>query len=213
MDLDIVAALSERSGETVTWEMPTGAKACRFMSVEIIYETHATTTDNERGFATGWLPGTLSPAGREQARELGERHRQHPPAAVFVSDLARAVETATIAFGDTRVPLHLDARLRECNYGDLNGMPVARLITERRAHIRVPFPGGESYNDVVDRTREFLRDLTAFEGQRVVIISHSANRWALDYLLGGMPLEDLVDAPFNWQPGWRYVLPDGWSTG
>ena len=30
------------------------------MPVEIVHETHATTTDNEAGFSTGWLPGELS---------------------------------------------------------------------------------------------------------------------------------------------------------
>ena len=45
------------------------------MSVEIVYETHATSEDNEAGIATGWLPGRLSTHGREQARELGERRR------------------------------------------------------------------------------------------------------------------------------------------
>jgi broad specificity phosphatase PhoE len=62
------------------------------MAVEIVSETHATTTDNEAGIATGWLPGELSAAGRDQARELGQRRRGESPTAVFVSDLARAVE-------------------------------------------------------------------------------------------------------------------------
>ena len=35
------------------------------MTVEIIFETHSITVDNEAGIATGWLPGRLSAAGRE----------------------------------------------------------------------------------------------------------------------------------------------------
>jgi alpha-ribazole phosphatase/probable phosphoglycerate mutase len=182
------------------------------MAVEIIYETHATTTDNEAGIATGWLPGELSEAGRRQAAELGARHRDEDIAAVFVSDLARAVETATIAFGQTAVLLHQDARLRECNYGTLNGAPVARLAAERSRHIETPFPGGQSYRQVIDATAGFLADLLAgWDSCRVVIIAHSANRWALECMLAGRDIEDLVDAPFDWQPGWRYVLPTGWS--
>src|SRR3989442_303641 len=92
------------------------------MSVELIYETHSLTTDNEHGIATGWLPGRLSEQGRRLAKELGQRRRGEDIAAVFVSDLARAVETATIAFAGSDIPIHQDARLRECNYGDLNGM-------------------------------------------------------------------------------------------
>ena len=66
--------------------------------LELIYETHATTVDNEEGRATGWLPGELSAAGLEQARALGRRRRDDGLDAVFSSDLARAVETAQIAF-------------------------------------------------------------------------------------------------------------------
>lgn len=183
----------------------------RTMTVEIIYETHSTTTDNEAGIATGWLPGRLSESGRRQAEELGKRRRGNGIAAVFVSDLARAVETADIAFSGSGIPIYHDARLRECNYGEFNGTSVDRLVRERRRHIDEPYPGGQSYRDVINQTRHFLRDLAAaWDGSRVVIIAHSANRWALDHLLGGMPLEDLVSSPFCWQPGWYYTLPTGW---
>jgi broad specificity phosphatase PhoE len=71
---------------------------------------------------------------------------------VFVSDLQRAVQTAQIAFADNSVPARQDARLREVNYGQLNGMPVQRLDQSRGSHVDRPFPGGESHRDVVVRT-------------------------------------------------------------
>ncbi|WP_205325567.1 histidine phosphatase family protein [Glycomyces sp. YM15] len=177
------------------------------MSIEVVYETHSITEDNERGLATGWLPGRLSQRGRELAVDLGRRHRKSPPSVVLTSDLARAVETARIAFCDTGIPILQDTRLRECDYGDLNGRPVAELAAVRSAHIDRPFPGGQSYREVIDATRELLRELAAErDGQSVLIIAHSANRWALQVILGGERIEDLVDAPFHWQPGWRYRL-------
>jgi hypothetical protein len=39
-----------------------------------------------------------------------------------------------------------------------------------------------------------------------VVIAHSANRWALDHLVNGVPLEESVDAPFHWRPGWLYLV-------
>ena len=178
------------------------------MAVEIIYETHQTSTDNEAGIATGWLPGELSVLGRRQARELGERRRQDGLAAVFTSDLRRAVETAEIAFGATGIPVIQDARLRECNYGEWNGAPVSRIAAERAHRVSTPFPGGQSYEEVVRASEGFLGDLVArWDGCRVLVIAHSANRWALQVLLGGERLEDLVGAPFDWQPGWFYTVP------
>ncbi len=148
------------------------------MSVEIVFETHSTSTDNERGVATGWLEGALSERGRQQARKLGERRRDDGVSAVFTSDLARAVETAQIAFGGSGIPVFQDWRLRECNYGELNGMPSAELEAERSRRIDEPYPAGESYRDVVNRMRTFIDDLLPeYEGGRVVLIGHSATRW------------------------------------
>ncbi|MFN2467635.1 MAG: histidine phosphatase family protein [Gaiellaceae bacterium] len=178
------------------------------MSVEIVFETHSISTDNEAGIATGWLPGRLSEEGRSLAAKLGERRRGDGIAAVFTSDLRRAVETAEIAFAGSGIPIHQDPRLRECDYGPLNGMPVALVAAQRSQRTDEPFPGGESYRQAAERVRDFLDDLwPAYDGRRVLVIGHSATRWALEHLLAGAALEDLVDAPFEWQEGWLYVLP------
>jgi broad specificity phosphatase PhoE len=172
-------------------------------AVELIFETHSTTVDNERNIATGWLGGELSSHGREQARALGERRRDAN--VVYASDLDRAVETAQIAFGGTGIPIVLDPRLRECDYGELNGRPAREVAAEQIQRIERPFPGGQSYRQVVEQTRSFLEDVTTrHDGQRIVAIGHSANRWALEHLLAGKPLEELVSAPFDWQEGWTY---------
>lgn len=177
------------------------------MVVRLIYETHSTTVDNETGFATGWLPGLLSPTGREQARQLGERRRDDGVGHVWVSDLARAVETATIAFAGSPIPVTFDARLRECNYGDLNGAPVEAL-RPRTAYLTSPFPAGQSYRDVVVQMQAFLTDLASqHDRARVLVIGHSATRWALEALLHGASMGDLVEAPFAWKPGWEFVVP------
>jgi broad specificity phosphatase PhoE len=177
------------------------------MSVDVVYETHSTSTDNETGIATGWLDGALSARGREQARELGARRRDDGIAAVFTSDLGRAVETARIAFSGSGIPVHRDPRLRECDYGELNGAAVSVIERERARRVDEPFPGGESYRQTVERMAEFLEDVSAeFEGRRILLIGHSATRWALEHLLEGVELERLVAAPFEWQEGWSFVL-------
>ena len=177
------------------------------MAVALTYETHATTEDNEQGVATGWLPGRLSDRGRREAALLGDRRRPEPYAAVIVSDLARAVETVAIAFAGSDVPVRQEARMRECDYGELNGCAVAELERVRLDHLEVPFPGGQSYVQVVDQTRDLLAEVRAeFAGSAVLLVAHSANRWALQHLLDGTPLAEVVAAPFDWQPGWTWTL-------
>src|SRR5215510_11782395 len=102
------------------------------MAINIVFETHSISEDNERGVATGWHHGRLSQEGRRLAVELGNRRRNDDIQAIFTSDLQRAVETVEIALGDTTIPIFHDWRLRECDYGDHNGMPTAELQLHRR---------------------------------------------------------------------------------
>ncbi len=180
--------------------------------IAFTFATHSTTLDNERGIATGWLPGTLSHTGRTQARALGTRYRGAVDV-VFSSDLARALETASIAFDGSHIPRLVDWRLRECNYGDLNGHPSDEIQATRLSHLDVRYPGGEGYVDVVLRVASFLRDLVPrWDGARVLVIGHSATRYALDHLLTGVDLSTTIADPGPWRAAWAYELGGAWPS-
>jgi 2,3-bisphosphoglycerate-dependent phosphoglycerate mutase len=177
------------------------------VAIELVFETHSTTVDNEHGRATGWLPGQLSERGRVQAQQLGRRRIGDGITATFSSDLARAAGTASIAFAGSAIPVLYDWRLRECDYGQHNGMPAAELHAGRRDHLDRPYPGGESWRQAVTLFGRFLDDLPLrWAGQRVLVIGHVATRWGLDHLIGGVPLEDLAEQEFIWQEGWEYQI-------
>lgn len=171
------------------------------MSVAVVFETHATSEDNEAGIMTGWSPGRLSAAGRGQALELGRRRRDDGLDAVFTFDLARAIETVELAFGDSGIPVFLDWRLRECDYGELNGAPKTAWPVDE------PFPGGESRRGAVARVNRALDDLCDLrDGQRVLVVGNIAVRWALRHRTEGVALEELARETFVWQSGWEYEL-------
>jgi 2,3-bisphosphoglycerate-dependent phosphoglycerate mutase len=145
------------------------------VTFRIVFETHSTTEDNENGIATGWLPGCLSELGRKHAADLGTRRRADGIAAVFSSDLARSVETAGIAFGGSAIPVLLDWRLRECDYGQLNGSPAAELHVHRAEYVDTPHPAGESWRQAVTRTASFVADVSLrWSGERVLVIGQPA---------------------------------------
>ena len=177
------------------------------MAIEVVFETHSTTVDNEQGRATGWLGGQLSAQGKEQARRLGQRRQDDTITAVFTSDLARAAQTASIAFAGSPVPILHDWRLRECDYGQRNGMPAAELHAGRHEHLDQPYPGGESWRQAITRVSRFLADLPLrWTGQRILVIGHVATRWGLDHFISGIPLEKLAQEDFGWQEGWEYQI-------
>ncbi|MEW6320396.1 MAG: histidine phosphatase family protein [Acidobacteriota bacterium] len=172
----------------------------------LVFETHATSLDNEAGVASGHFDVDLSPAGEAQAVALGERYRADPPALVAASDLRRAWRTAELAFGSS-VPIVRDARLRECDYGELTRQPTTAIDAVRPAAIDRPFPGGESYRQAVARVGGWLDELrAAWPSGWVLVIGHRATHYALDHLIHGAPIADLMTAPFAWQPGWSYDL-------
>jgi broad specificity phosphatase PhoE len=173
----------------------------------VVFETHATSVDNEAGLASGWFDCPLSPTGEEQAQMLGARRKDDQLAAVFCSDLTRASQTAEIAFKDRSLPIVRDARLRECNYGNLTRRGAADIDARRALHVGTPFPNGESYQQVADRVSAWLEDATpAYSGQTVLVVGHRAIFYALEHLLKDTPLEQVVIAPWQWQPGWIYEL-------
>jgi 2,3-bisphosphoglycerate-dependent phosphoglycerate mutase len=177
-------------------------------AIQLVFETHSLSEDNDRGVATGWNQGRLSERGRLLARELGERRGTDGIAAVFTSDLGRAVETATIAFGEFQMPILHDWRLRECDYGEQNGMPANVLHSTRSDFLDTPYPAGESWRAAVARVGRFLDDLPLrWSGCRVLVIGHVATRWGFDHFINRKRVEDLIATDFAWREGWEYRLP------
>jgi 2,3-bisphosphoglycerate-dependent phosphoglycerate mutase len=201
----VIEDLRERQHGCEGTTTPTGAGYRDRVALSVVFETHATTVDNETGHATGWLPGELSETGRRQALELGCRRRDEGLDAVISSDLGRAVETVELAFGDAGLPTATDVRLRECNYGRLNGMAVSEL--HRAEHLHEPYPEGESWRQAADRVRSWLTEAAdRYAGQRILVVGHSVTKWAFDEAVDGIPLSRSLQAPFGWQPGWEYRL-------
>jgi broad specificity phosphatase PhoE len=175
--------------------------------VEIIFETHGTTYDNETKQSSGWHDADLSELGKMEANELGERYKDEPIDAVFCSDLQRSYKTAEIAFARRSISIIKDKRLRECDYGNLTRHSSEEVEPLKAEHITKSFPNGESYEQTAERMRSFLRDLLKeYNGKKVVIIGHRATQYGLERWINHVPLSQSVIAPFKWQPGWRYIL-------
>lgn len=180
------------------------------MSVKITYFVHGTTTDNEKNISSGWSDVELSPLGIKQSLELKDQINGQEFAAVFCSDLKRAVDSAKLTFGEA-VPLIRDRRLRECNYGKLNGCVSEIVEPLQEKNLTEKFPQGESYNDVKERVTNFLQYLKgSYEGKTVAIVAHKAPQLALEVLLNGKTWEEAFAQDWRkrkaWQPGWEYIL-------
>ena len=175
--------------------------------VTIWFESHATTTDNETKRASGWNDVDLSPAGRTQAVELTDRCKDRGISAIFCSDLQRAVKTAMPLANNCHIPMYVDERLRECNYGDMEGEPNSLIEAERPKRTSLPFPNGESYDQCMERMQPFFAWLKeTFDGQTVLIIGHRATLYGAEHFAAGKSVQTCIAEGWKWQPGWKYQL-------
>lgn len=178
------------------------------MAVKIIYFVHGTTTDNLEHKSTGWIPGELSEKGIEQSIVLKEQINVNEIDLVISSDLKRAIDSADYTFKGIKEILH-DSRIRECNYGDLNGQDTSLVKYEE--HIKEAFPNGEALKDVEARLRNFCNYLLEnYDGKTVALVAHKAPQLALDVITKNISWEEAIEKDWRktkaWQPGWIYEI-------
>ncbi len=187
--------------------------------VFITYFAHGPIVDNEKGIATGWLSGELSNIGIQQLKKLKKSLTKKRFDAIFCSDLKRAIDSAKIIFSGTKIPIIPDARLRECDYGSLNGASAEEVEKMAEKCIESPFPSGESYNGVEKRIRNFLADLSEhYAGKSIAIVSHKAPQLALEVITKGKTWQQAIKEdwrnkkPKEWKPGWEYTFSINWNA-
>jgi broad specificity phosphatase PhoE len=170
----------------------------------IIYFVHSSSEDNELGLRSGWRDSPLSSVGQQQAIQLRAIVGDGDFDAVFSSDLSRASETARIVFPDADV--RTDGRLREMNYGELNGSP-ASAFPDEHGYIENSFPSGESCLDVQARVQSFLNSKVP-SNTTVAIFSHKYPQLALDVICNARTWSEALEEDWRnrgaWQPGWQY---------
>ncbi|MEU6998668.1 histidine phosphatase family protein [Nonomuraea sp. NPDC046570] len=152
---------------------------------------------------------TLTELGRRQAaalgRALGALPEEERPEVVWCSPYLRALDTwavAHAAWGADALPVRIDARLRDREWGELSRYnltaieelfpeEVARLLSDGEYGYRPP--GGESFGDVAIRLRDFLGDLRELsDGRRVLLVAHDSVVLILRHVIEETPDADLA---------------------
>lgn len=171
----------------------------RATATELWVVRHGESTWNIEGRYQGQTDVPLSHVGVLQAASLAGRLTGLNFAAVYSSDLQRAVQTAQAVTERLNGPpqLILEPELREIDVGELSGLVYAD-IRERHAQYlsdlaadpwRTRRPGGESMQDLSVRSGAALRAICArHPGERVLVFTHGGVvRVAVGLALGGVP--------------------------
>ena len=174
--------------------------------ITVYFEPHSITTDNENHRASGWNDVDLSDEGLKRLNEQWpERYKNRKIDAIFCSDMQRAYKCGALIAKDKQIPIFIDTRLRECNYGELTQKDKKLVDTEKPKRITEPFPGGESYEQCMKRMGDFLNMLKSdYKDKTVLVIGHRATQYGLEHHINGKDILTCVTEPWTYQPGWTY---------
>jgi broad specificity phosphatase PhoE len=146
--------------------------------MKLILLRHGETEEEKKGIILGRLPGTLSMEGKEQAEKVAETIKlsKITPEIIISSDLVRAAHYATIIGYELSLKIELDPLARERSAGEVEGMAQDKIDWEeyeRIAKLSRKHVGGESFEDVRIRAKEFLKKIGTLPFQTAILVSHS----------------------------------------
>jgi len=175
---------------------------------------HGESTWNKLALAQGHNDeAELTAQGHEQADAIASVLSDYPVGSIYVSDLRRAVQTATPLSSMLGLPLRTDVRLRERSLGSLEGAllvqvgpEVTGIVAAIGGQQSVTDPdikpeGGESIRDLYLRAAGFSTELAAKVAAGsvppgdIVIVAHGGMVRVLHACLSGVPVEHM-----NWIP-------------
>ncbi|MEC7276416.1 MAG: histidine phosphatase family protein [Bdellovibrionota bacterium] len=146
---------------------------------------HGQTDWNKESRIQGSTNTELNDQGREDAKGLIPLMEKLRPEIIYTSDLNRAFDTGKTVADALGIPIIKEARLREANFGQAEGMTVPEIIEKWGAQMwedfrrinpdnrEACFPDGETRGDSVKRMRSVVDEIRAAgEYERVGLSTH-----------------------------------------
>jgi broad specificity phosphatase PhoE len=171
------------------------------LSTHVVIIRHGQSQGNADGRFGGHTDTPLSPRGRRQAQATARALAWEKFAAIYSSDLPRAIETATPLAKLTRAPLETTEALRERSVGVMEGLTFEEAAEQHpeqyQALLRRDFEhvllGGESYRQTLDRSSRKLDEaIEQHKGGRIAIFAHTGTICILIlHLMGALDAPEL----------------------
>lgn len=149
--------------------------------VTVVLVRHGRSTSNAAGTLAGRTPGVdLDELGREQAANLARRLKDITIDRLVSSPLERCRQTLAPLADELNLPVEIDERLLEVDYGSWSGRSLKDLLHEPlwrvvQAHPSAAvFPYGEGLADMSARAADAIRGIrqAAEASQTVLVCSH-----------------------------------------
>lgn len=135
---------------------------------------HGQTIWNAQNKVCGITDVDLTEKGIEQAKALAEQAAGKKLDIIITSPLKRAVATAQIVSARCHMPMEIDERLIEQNYGIYEGVDRKdEAFLNNKRNFAYKYPGGESMLQVAYRVYGLLEELKSkYADKNVLLVSH-----------------------------------------
>jgi len=161
---------------------------------------HGQTIENLKGIIQGHLPGHLSKEGKQQAKKIAKRLKQESFDAIYVSDLARAVDTAKeIVRFHKKTKVIITKGLREVDMGPYSGkfskdfkIPIGGPATELK--------GVETRVNLVKRAKKLINEVyKTYPSGKVLFVTHGSFGRAIHGAIMGIKPNEIhkIERPNN----------------
>jgi broad specificity phosphatase PhoE len=143
---------------------------------------HGSTEFNTGRRFMGYSDIDLNTDGYTQAEKLRDYLADEKIDAVYSSDLKRTLVTAQIISSDRNLDIVTCPELREVNYGTCEGLTFQEIgsrypdVAEKCINftVKLEFPEGETFEDFIGRTCQFLARLDNHEpSETILVVSHN----------------------------------------
>ncbi|MBI2099501.1 class I tRNA ligase family protein [Candidatus Uhrbacteria bacterium] len=139
----------------------------------------------------------LTEQGRAEAGAAAKKLKKEKIDLIIASDFPRAKETAEIVSRELNIHINYDHRLREMEFGEDDGLPVAEFkskfpLGEFERWSRAP-QGGETLADVLRRHMGLIHELEEKYGdKKILLVGHGDPFWVLEGALRGYGDREIV---------------------
>ena len=121
---------------------------------------HGQTDWNVENKVCGSTNRPLTEQGKEQAKALAEKMKDKDIDVIIASPMLRSMQTAGAVSIATGIPVIMDERLREHDYGEFEGFDRSRdEYWQQKYLFATKFPKGESVLQLAHRVYSLLEDV------------------------------------------------------
>jgi broad specificity phosphatase PhoE len=161
---------------------------------------HGTTVWNEKQIIQGRSQNMLSKSGKNIVEKRAREYKDENFDFIFASPLKRTMQTANIINKEHNKKIIKDNRLIEIDQGVFAGRKAKSLTNEEKI-IKQNFLkeyGLESYESVLNRTKNFLEYLTQnYKNKDILIVTHNIVASFMYKLLINEPINLKENTPVN----------------